>query len=65
MRGIEYMQDDPRLVLWPGIAISLVVLSGNHLGEGLRDALEPLTDRWTGRCMRSTAAEAARHGQTR
>lgn len=39
--GIEYMQDYPQLVLWPGIAISLTVLSVNYIGDGLRDALDP------------------------
>lgn len=39
--GIEYMQDYPQLVLWPGIAISLIVLSVNYIGDGLRDALDP------------------------
>lgn len=39
--GIEYMQDYPQLVLWPGIAISLTVLSVNYVGDGLRDALDP------------------------
>ncbi|MCK1600463.1 ABC transporter permease [Bradyrhizobium sp. 166] len=39
--GIEYMQDYPRLVLWPGMVISLTVLSVNYLGDGIRDALDP------------------------
>jgi len=39
--GIEYMQDYPQLVLWPGIAISLTVLSVTYIGDGLRDALDP------------------------
>ena len=39
--GIEYMQDYPALVFWPGIAISLTVLSVNYIGDGLRDALDP------------------------
>lgn len=39
--GIEYMQEYPRLVVWPGIAISLTVLSVNYIGDGLRDALDP------------------------
>lgn len=39
--GIEYMQDYPQLVLWPGLAISLTVLSVNYMGDGLRDALDP------------------------
>ena len=28
-------------VVWPGLAISLVVLSVNFMGDGLRDALDP------------------------
>ena len=28
-------------VLWPGLAISLTVLSVNYIGDGLRDALDP------------------------
>ena len=30
-----------RHVLWPGLAISLTVLSVNYIGDGLRDALGP------------------------
>ncbi|WP_254054596.1 ABC transporter permease [Roseovarius sp. EL26] len=36
-----YMQDYPGRVFWPGLAISLTVLSVNYLGDGLRDALDP------------------------
>ena len=39
--GIDYIQLYPERVLWPGVAISLVVLSVNYLGDGLRDALDP------------------------
>lgn len=39
--GIGYMQVYPQLMLWPGIAISLTVLSVNYVGDGLRDALDP------------------------
>ncbi|WP_204514065.1 ABC transporter permease [Bradyrhizobium canariense] len=39
--GIEYIQDYPQLVLWPGVAISLTILSVNYIGDGLRDALDP------------------------
>ncbi|TIR59429.1 MAG: ABC transporter permease subunit, partial [Mesorhizobium sp.] len=39
--GIGYMQIYPQLVLWPGIAISLTVLSVAYIGDGLRDALDP------------------------
>lgn len=31
----------PLQMLWPGLAISLTVLSVNYIGDGLRDALDP------------------------
>lgn len=39
--GIDYMQQYPSRVVWPGLAISLTVLSVNYVGDGLRDALDP------------------------
>lgn len=39
--GREFMQDHPHVVLFPGLAIFLTVLSVNLLGDGLRDALDP------------------------
>jgi peptide/nickel transport system permease protein len=36
-----YIQDYPERVIWPGLAISLTVLSVNYIGDGLRDALDP------------------------
>ena len=39
--AVDYLQQYPGRVLWPGIAISLTVLSINYLGDGLRDALDP------------------------
>ena len=39
--GVEYMQSNPNRVLFPGLAISLTVLSVNYIGDGLRDALDP------------------------
>src|SRR5690606_1223045 len=39
--AIDYMQQYPERVLWPGLAISLTVLSVNYVGDGLRDALDP------------------------
>ena len=39
--AIDYIRDYPERVMWPGIAISLVVLSVNYIGDGLRDALDP------------------------
>ncbi|MDH5797050.1 MAG: ABC transporter permease [Paracoccaceae bacterium] len=31
----------PERVIWPGVLISLTVLSVNYIGDGLRDALDP------------------------
>jgi peptide/nickel transport system permease protein len=39
--GLEYMQMYPARVIFPGLAISLTVLSVNYIGDGLRDALDP------------------------
>jgi len=37
----DYLQQYPERVLWPGLAISLTVLSVNYIGDGLRDAMDP------------------------
>ncbi|PYN72456.1 MAG: ABC transporter permease [Candidatus Rokuibacteriota bacterium] len=37
----EYAQKAPHLVLFPGVAISLVVFGSNLLGDALRDTLDP------------------------
>ena len=37
----DWLQMYPERVFWPGLAISLTVLSINYLGDGLRDALDP------------------------
>jgi peptide/nickel transport system permease protein len=39
--GANYMTLTPSRVIWPGLAISLTVLSVNFIGDGLRDALDP------------------------
>ncbi len=39
--GANYMTLAPARVIWPGLAISLTVLSINFVGDGLRDALDP------------------------
>lgn len=39
--GRDYMRLVPMRVFWPGLAISLTVLSVNFIGDGLRDALDP------------------------
>jgi peptide/nickel transport system permease protein len=39
--GKDFMTLTPDRVIWPGLAISLTVLSVNFIGDGLRDALDP------------------------
>ncbi len=39
--GANFISITPARVLWPGLAISLTVLSVNYIGDGLRDALDP------------------------
>jgi ABC-type dipeptide/oligopeptide/nickel transport system permease subunit len=40
-RGRTYLTSAPHLVAFPGLAIALLVLGFNLLGDGLRDALDP------------------------
>lgn len=39
--GRAFLRDTPHLVIFPGLAIMLTILSLNLLGDGLRDALDP------------------------
>jgi peptide/nickel transport system permease protein len=39
--GANFITLTPARVIWPGLAISLTVLSINFIGDGLRDALDP------------------------
>jgi peptide/nickel transport system permease protein len=39
--GRDYINITPTRVVWPGVFISLIVLSVNFMGDGLRDALDP------------------------
>ncbi|MGE6739386.1 ABC transporter permease [Allorhizobium pseudoryzae] len=39
--GANFLQITPSRVLWPGLAISLTVLSVNYVGDAVRDALDP------------------------
>lgn len=39
--GANFMTLTPARVIWPGLAISMTVLSINFIGDGLRDALDP------------------------
>jgi peptide/nickel transport system permease protein len=39
--GKDFIRRAPHLITWPGVAIMLVVLSFNFVGDALRDALDP------------------------
>jgi peptide/nickel transport system permease protein len=39
--GRAHLLDAPHLTIFPGLAIALLVLGFNFLGDGLRDALDP------------------------
>jgi peptide/nickel transport system permease protein len=39
--GRGYMSQSIWPILWPSVAISLVILACNILGDGLRDTLDP------------------------
>ena len=39
--GVPFLGLAPARVIWPGLAISLTVLSVNYMGDGLRDAMDP------------------------
>lgn len=43
--GSPFLQITPARVFWPGLAISLTVLSINYVGDALRDALDPRSSR--------------------
>ena len=43
--GRGHMLDAPHLTIFPGLAIAILVLGFNFLGDGLRDALDPATRR--------------------
>jgi len=44
--GSKYLRTAPYLSLFAGMAISLVVLTLNFIGDGLRDALDPKVQRY-------------------
>ena len=39
--GAHFIEITPARVIWPGLAISLTVLSVNYIGDALRDAIDP------------------------
>jgi ABC-type dipeptide/oligopeptide/nickel transport system permease subunit len=43
--GKDFIRRAPYLITWPGVAIMLVVLGFNFVGDGLRDALDPRSQR--------------------
>ncbi len=43
--SVNFLVSDPTYFILPGLAIFAIVLSFNLLGDGLRDALDPKTDR--------------------
>jgi len=43
--GRSHLLDAPHLTIFPGIFLALVVLGFNFLGDGLRDRLDPHTER--------------------
>jgi peptide/nickel transport system permease protein len=44
-KGRTYILSAPHIVIFPGLAIMLVVLGFNLVGDGLRDALDPRMER--------------------
>jgi peptide/nickel transport system permease protein len=42
--GRTHLLDAPHLTIFPGLAIAILVLGFNFLGDGLRDALDPATN---------------------
>ena len=45
--GKAHLLDAPHLTIFPGLAIAVLVLGFNFLGDGLRDALDPASKRRT------------------
>ena len=45
--GRGHLLDAPHLTIFPGVAIAILVLGFNFLGDGLRDALDPAATRKT------------------
>ena len=39
--GRQYMEQAPRLALWPGLCLTIVVYSLNMFGDAVRDLLDP------------------------
>ncbi len=48
--GRAHLLDAPHLTIFPGLAIALLVLGFNFLGDGLRNRLDPKADRPASAC---------------
>ena len=59
--GRQYMEMAPRLAMWPGAALTLVVYCLNMVGDALRDLLDPRRRRRGGRRRGRRARRRARH----
>jgi peptide/nickel transport system permease protein len=46
--GRAHLLDAPHLTIFPGLAIAVLVLGFNFLGDGLRDAMDPATSGFKG-----------------
>ena len=44
-RRAAVLHEQPRLMVWPGLAVLLTTLAFNLLGDGLRDAFDPRSRR--------------------
>ncbi len=53
----EYLAIHPLMLMVPAAAIFITVIAANLLGDGLRDALDPKTDRAKGRAVRRLGME--------
>jgi peptide/nickel transport system permease protein len=42
--GRKFMQTEPWMIIFPGLAIAITVFGFNMLGDGLRDVLDPKVD---------------------
>jgi peptide/nickel transport system permease protein len=57
--GRIHLLDAPHLTVFPGLAIAVLVLGFNFLGDGLRDALDPKTSRAVRYGLRPVAGHCA------
>src|SRR5690606_25267263 len=62
--GRDYLGITPMRVVWPGMFISLTVLSINFMGDGLRDALDPRPRSRVGGAARRASGAAGSRGST-